>query len=674
MGKLTLLLVGAAVIGGSLLTFSTRQLAGETQAGQRAAQADLLSRQIAESGHAVVLAAIVDDTGFRTPSIRPREYEGGTYRVSYDPSSSASRATFTVRGDYAGASHTIRSTYDWDPMDYPSPVWLDVPYATALASNGSSIDGGIQMDRRKHDAMGLQSLVPMGTMNSNLRTAATTAGTSYSNPSSGSWNSILEDLNVSDGEGLYQTALALPPETTIAGPTIITNNQTGVGAPDEVTHVTGDLTVSKRFEGEGVLVVDGTLTVTPNGRMEWTGIVIVRAERQYLPVELKGRVDITGGLVIVQHAYPPGGHMDVTTWRDLTTGIRSGNVQGDAPIAPWTAGFPWLQHKHRFDEDLGTRRVRYLEGGNAVASQETWTQFEDTISRLGTDKVYLEFENESRHGYGVYTVGVRGMAEPLRGMVRDGFGSYARGNVHQSQSFRASDLEDFEVDIRSLRTLRDRFDGNGCDSWPFCLGERLDRGGALRVRLRSHTTNRVLYESALYWHMQPDEWTVYQEQEAEWRSQIQNGAMFGTRLEMGPNVDIEFDIRPVLALVERMGFDGNEVIHLGTETEHFNYDQNFANSLLGGDEVRMCHKPTGTANDKDVPFEDVTSHIGHGDVFGNCDGTFPTPVTPVSPSLISICHKPGTGQQEQMSLLPAVIGLHIGHGDTLGACPDDDDD
>ena len=62
-------------------------------------------------------------------------------------------------------------------MDYPSPVWLDVPYATALASNGSSIDGGIQMDRRKHDAMGLQSLVPMGTMNSNLRTAATTAGT-----------------------------------------------------------------------------------------------------------------------------------------------------------------------------------------------------------------------------------------------------------------------------------------------------------------------------------------------------------------------------------------------------------------------------------------------------------------------------------------------------------------
>ena len=152
------------------------------------------------------------------------------------------------------------------------------------------------------------------------------------------------------------------------------------------------------------------------------------------------------------------------------------------------------------------------------------------------------------------------------------------------------------------------------------------------------------------------------------------GMVPSTRRVGAAVVDIEFDIRPVLALVERMGFDGNEVIHLGTETEHFNYDQNFANSLLGGDEVRMCHKPTGTANDKDVPFEDVTSHIGHGDVFGNCDGTFPTPVTPVSPSLISICHKPGTGQQEQMSLLPAVIGLHIGHGDTLGACPDDDDD
>ncbi|MEL6616626.1 MAG: hypothetical protein AAFQ43_12865, partial [Bacteroidota bacterium] len=107
MGKLTLLLVGAAILGGSLLTFSTRGILGETQQGIRSQQADLLSRQIAESGHAVVLAGIVGTNGFQAAATRPQAYEGGAYRVEYDPASTSTRATFRVTGDYAGASHTI---------------------------------------------------------------------------------------------------------------------------------------------------------------------------------------------------------------------------------------------------------------------------------------------------------------------------------------------------------------------------------------------------------------------------------------------------------------------------------------------------------------------------------------------------------------------------------------
>ena len=624
MGKLTLLLVAAAVLGGSLLTFSSRGVASNTQGKHRGAQSDLLSRQITESGHAVTLAAIVGETGFQTPAIPTRSYDGGTYRVEYI-SATPTRVTYRVTGDFQKASHAIESTYEWDPMNYPSPIWLDVPYATSVATPGASIGGKpMFFDRRKHDALGLESLAELDPMKTNLSGAASTAGNTLSVPERDHWSGILEDLNVEDGEGLYQTALSQTPELTIAGPHTVTTNRTGLGGLEDVVHVTGDLTVEKRFEGSGVLVVDGALEVTPTGRLQWSGIVIVRAERQYLPIKLDGRVDITGSMVIVQHAYPPGGHMDVTTWRDLGSGLSSGNTRGEAPVTPWTGAFPWHQHKHRFDEDLGTRTVEYLRGGAAVPVLEPWTRFEDTIRLLGDDLVYLEFENENRHGYGVYTLDIDGMGTAKTGMVRDGFGAFSRGgNVHQSQSFEASDLQDFSVEIRTLRTLEDRFDGkDGCDSWPFCIGERWDRGGALRVRLRSDA-GKILYDSAIYWHMQPDEWAIYKAQEAAWRTMIESGALFGTRLEMSDKVNITYDIRPILQLVDRMGFDGNEVIHLGTDTVHTPPTENLAKATGSDGRVRVCHKPTLLSNTKDISPEALDDHLGHGDHLLGCDGSEP---------------------------------------------------
>ena len=680
MGRLTLLLVAAAVLGGSLLTFSSRRVASSSQAGQRGAQADLLSRQITESGHAIVLASIVGETGFTPPAATTRSYDGGSYRVVYN-SATPTRVTYTVTGDFQGATHAIKSTYEWDPMSYPSPIWLDVPYATSTAEAGSSVSGKrVIFDRRKHDALGLESLAGLAPMTSALNGVAGVAGNSLYTPDGNDWNWLVEDLNVRDGEGLYQTALAQTPELTLPGPHTVTSNQLGLGAPDEVVHVTGDLTVEKRMEGKGVLVVDGALEVTSTGRLGWRGIVIVRDERQYLPVMLNGSVDITGSLVIVQHAYPPGGHMDVTTWRDLGSGLSPSNVRGEGAVTPWGAGFPWHQHKHRFDEDLGTREVRYLRNGGAVAAQEAWTQFEDTIDRLGSDDVYLEFENESNHGYGVYTLDVDGMAQPMQRMVRDGFGSFARGgNVHQSQSFKADDLEDFSIDVRTLRTLQARYDGQGCDSWPFCIGENWDRGGALRVRLRNDSDDKILYESVLYWHMQTDEWAIYQGQEAAWRTQIESGALFGTRLEVGQNVNVAYDVRPILALVDRMGFDGNEVIHLGTETEHGTADQNLARATAADGRVRICHDPGNGGSTQNVARDAVQVHLGHGDRLFGCDGSAPAatsaPAVPshdsanaVPPGPTVVCHQPGSPAEATRVYSGTALQNHLGHGDSLGAC------
>ncbi len=688
MGKLTLLLVGAAIFGGSLLTYSTRQIAGEGEAGLREQQADLLSRQIAESGHAVVLASIVDDTGFTAAADETQSYDGGSYRVEYSPTSTATRATFVVSGDYAGATHTIESTYDWDPMNYPGPVWLDVPYVTTAAASGAKVTGGkVQFDRRKHDALGLETLAKLAPMEASLTNATATAGGTYnSGLAANSWNWMLEDLNVKDGEDLYQAALAQAPETKITGPLSVTNNRTGLGDVNEVTHVTGDLRIEKnaRFEGDGALVIDGSLEVVDGGRMTWRGIVIVRDEEQFLPVKLNGRVSITGGLVVVQHAYPPGGHMDVTTWRDLTSGISNSNPRGTGTSAPWNnPAWPWLQHKHRFDQDLGTRRVDYLEDGKAVASQEAWTQFEDTIDKLGSDEIYLEFGNIDRHGYGVYTLDVDGMSDPLVGSVRNGFGTYARGSNGArfgTQSFKASDLNDFAVDIRSLRTLQDRFDGvGGCDRWPDCIGERADRGGSLTVRIKSATSGKTLYESALYWHMKSEDWADYKAQEAAWRAQIESGGLFGTRLELGKDADIEFEMAPVLDLVDRLGFDGNEVIHVGTETTHHTPTENIARATRADGTVEVCHNGTSTLA---VERSALREHFSHGDRILACDGQPASPAPQTSPppqtapncggnpdGIVEICNKPGgDGLWRDRVVACSQVSNHLGHGCRLGSC------
>ena len=213
------------------------------------------------------------------------------------------------------------------------------------------------------------------------------------------------------------------------------------------------------------------------------------------------------------------------------------------------------------------------------------------------------------------------MSDPHVGTVRDGFGTRARGsNRFQSQSFRADKLRDVVVDVKSLRTLQDRFDGTGCDQWPFCIGERWDRGGALRVRLRRDNNNKIVYESALYWHMQPEEWSAYQAKEDAWRAAIESGsALFGTRLEMGKDADIRFAIRPVLDLVERLSFDGNEVIHVGTETTHSTLTENISLATTGSGKIQICHKPGTSGTNRKVDPEDLMDHLRHGDHLLKCN-------------------------------------------------------
>ncbi|MEM7787295.1 MAG: hypothetical protein AAF594_06140 [Bacteroidota bacterium] len=585
MGKYTLLVVLAAIVGGSLLTVDLRGTLRDMSSRHADDQADVVARQIAESAQSVVLSRMMGTGGFVNPGIGgPQPYEGGVFEVSLD-SLSPALATVSVTGTYGGAVHTIRSTYEFDRMNVPGPLWLDVPYATATTTPGARITGNaeapdVRFDRRKYDDLRLSGFLPFGALQSNLDAAMTAAGNDLNVPNGGAWggnNGLLEDLNVDDTESLYQTAIASmgPSDLRLAGDQTVTGSATW-GGDDEITLVDGSLRIEGLVRGEGALVVNGDMQVAASGRLDWEGLVLVRDTTDVLDLELDGIVTITGALAVAHDALPPGGHLDMSIYRDaggMSSAVPQGNVSSRAH--PWNDGqpYPWHQHTHAFDvTPVGAERGRhvyFMEGGGS-GRHEAETQFHDLIQALGSEEVYLEFANTSHHGFARFGLEVDGLPDPITGMVRSGFGGFAHANSDlRTRPFPADDLRHFDVNILSLRALRQAFDTvGGCTEWPICIGYEWNRKNALAIRVRRASNNARLYEATMYWHMRPDERAAHEAEEQAWRDAILAGAAFGTHVTLGDRVDLALDTGEILELADKMGFDGNEVIHLSTSAAH----------------------------------------------------------------------------------------------------------
>ncbi|MFN3595757.1 MAG: hypothetical protein ACK41D_00625 [Rubricoccaceae bacterium] len=582
MGKLTLLLVLAAVGAGTLLTLSARRAASDTARSHAETQQDALARQVAESGRNAVLASIMDADRLRNPGVTRQHYAGGTYEVTYEPTRDARQATITVRGTYGGATHTIRGTYAFDPMDYPGPIWLDVPYATAIVSPGASVSGGpdrlpSRFDRRQFDELNIGMILPLDAAQSALQAALGTAGsTLHTSTMAG----LLDDLNVSNADELYHVAInAMGPwDVTHAGPMRL-RAALAAGGPDRVTRVTGDLTIASgaHLSGSGALVVEGALVTEIGSRLTWDGLVIVRAPRQLINISLLGDVRLNGGLVVAQQAFPPGGHIDLTV--NLTTapsGLTATNPAG-LRAGPWGRNnpYPFYQHKHRFDLDVPEGRTIYF-AEHGRDRHEHWTAMRAMLRHLGSETIYLEFARPDNHGHSTYLLDVAGMDMPLRGVVRQGFGTFAGATAHRTQTFRASDLRSFIVDVRSLRNLKQAFDGNGCTIWPICVGDAFDRRGSFSVRIVRAATGAVMYEASPYWHLREDEAAEHAASEAAWRTSLTSGGTLGTTLRLGPQARIHYAAAPIMALAEKLGFSGNQLILLDASSTHVSAAQTSA--------------------------------------------------------------------------------------------------
>ena len=705
MGRLTLLIVAAAVLGGASLKLGMNLIAGDTAAGRSEAQADVLARQIAETGQSLALASMVGEEGFvdpgmtgcPSPGTTGCAYDGGTFTVNSVRSADNREVTVTVEGRFGGAVHRVESTYSFDPMEYPGPIWLDVPYATASVATGARVSGTAsdhpsRFDARKFDALGLAAIgLNRGTMASAVAGQLSRAQGALNVPTAAQWEAragvagpLLEDLSqrndIVGAEGLYQSAVAAMAATdvTLTGATTVTGTQTW-GARDGITRIKeGGLTVAGTLRGSGILIVEGPLVVPAGRTLTWDGIVIVRADVQLLPVQLLGDADITGSLVVAQNALPPGGHLDVTVMRG-PAGMPG--APGARPSPNWPlqspVDYPWWEHSHRFDlEPAGRPRGGHIEfARNGRGTQEAETQFWTTMEAVGSERVRLEFKHPEAHGFARFAVGLASEATLIEGSVRNGFGSLAGTSAYRTRPFPANDLRTLTVDVQSLRALRRLFDGEGtCDggSWPFCVGRDWNRQGALSVRVVRERGNATVYDAAVYWHMQAEERAAHEAEEAAWMASIRGGTSFGTRLEMGSQASVTYNLARIVRLAEKVGFDGNEVHLLSSTSEHVSAAEMRAAAATAppppaAGTTSVCHG-SGAGTTTAVPLVSLLTHVLHGDYPGPCQATRPTKVT--------ICHvnNNNTGQVN-LTALPG----HLGHGDTIGACPaarggDDDDD
>ena len=277
------------------------------------------------------------------------------------------------------------------------------------------------------------------------------------------------------------------------------------------------------------------------------------------------------------------------------------------------------------------------------------------------------------------------MSTPLEGSVRTGFGPMAApGNAFRSQPFAANDLRTLVVDVQSLRSLQRLFDNEGAceDGWPFCVGRSAGRAGALSVRLVRDRDGKTLYDAALYWHMKEEEAAQHNAEEAAWAASIAGGS-FGTRLTMGPQASVTYRPQDIVRLAETLGFDGNEVRLVSTQSSHVSAGEARSgipyNSAPPGPQTSPPNPaPTWTptpptpvptpptpAPTPPAPTPPTPAPTMPTTPPGPATTPLPAPTTPTTNTAYPVCHQ-GTSLYPTT---PAGQQQHVLHGDSPGPCP-----
>ncbi len=611
MGRFLLLLLAAAAGGSLLLNAGSSGGRSHTRGQQQS-----LVRQTLDDAVATVLDAAVDPATRRWRTALPlgRTFQVDGYRVDvedYHLESSGTVAAFRLAAYRGGVGQRIESRYRIPNTGWPGPIWVDAPYAVSQVDAHATIDGGgrrIYFDATRFGAYRLASVLNLADLGTDFGAGfGGVRGTGAPFAVVADMDAVREAFGAPTPVELVGRALGAfsAQDTRLAGPATIADSRTYGGYPAttpgdaRIVHVTGDLTIasSGRVEGNGLLLVEGNLTVL--GRLDWTGLVLVRPRSQHVAVNwADGRVRLNGGLVVDQEAPPPGGHTDLTINRDITgqwnssagaIGETGPGTPGDAEFGGYgrAVGLPGLlyDHEHRFERATAEQRtIHFAERG--VDRHERYTWFRRTLTDFAAaapaERLYVRFKNPAGHGASLFHLVTR--AGTYDGAVATGFGAHARpGDASASPSFLPADLDALVVDVQSLRLLTRLTDGqvpgspfwpygtSACPSRPMCIGFLDDRDGALAVQLVRDTDDRPVYEASVYWHTQAAGSTQFLEELAAddaWRSAIRGGAEYGALVQVGRQVTVTFADESVGAIANRLGFGQTAIEHVSSVVEH----------------------------------------------------------------------------------------------------------
>lgn len=581
-------------------------------------QQQALVRQTLDDAVATVLDAAVDPATRRWRTGLPlgRTFTVDGYRVDvedYHLESANTVVAFRLAAYRGGVGQRIESRYRIPNTGWPGPIWVDAPYAVSQVDPQATINGGTRktyFDATRFTAYRLSTVLNLSDIQTDFGAGlATVRGTRSPLEVVSGMDAVRSQFGAPSPIELVGRAMTAfgAGDTRLTGPVTISDRRTYGAFPAttpadaRIVHVTGDLTIANngRLSGNGLLLVDGDLTVL--GRLEWTGLILVRPREQHVAVDWSsGKVTLNGGLVVDQEAPPPGGHTDVTINRALTGNWGMGSIGETGPGTPGhaefggTARYFGLQgllydHEHRFESATPEKRTIYFaeRTGSPADRHERYTWFRKTLADLAAsqpaERFYVRFKNPSGHGAALFHLVTR--TETYDGAVATGFGERARpGDAFASPSFLPADLNTFVVDVQSLRLLTHLTDGevpqspfwpygtSECPSRPMCIGFLSDRDGALAVQIVRDSDDEPVYEASVYWHTQEAGSTQHIEELAAddaWRNAIRSGAEYGAFVRIGNQVNVTFADPSVAAITNRLGFGQTAIQHVSSVVEHF---------------------------------------------------------------------------------------------------------
>lgn len=673
MGRFLLIMVAATAVSSAvLMTGETDVAAVETHVRS---QNRALVRETAEDALATVLNDAIHptDARWRTALTLGEEIEVDGQRVTIDEyrlEEGGTVAVIALTAYRGGVSHRTEGRYRFQAPDWPTPLWVSAPYAFADIDSKTKVDWtdpskGLRpgyFDATRFEEYRLGSVLSLTDLGQDFgRELAGTRGTNGGLQVVSSMDDVLARFGTPTITDLYGRALGAIEagrDVTFEGNQVVTGKVTYGGYNDgaysarkssdpRIVLVRGDLTVGAKgdLRGDGLLIVQGDLVV--NGKLRWDGLVLVMDDganpgSQKLRVDAQdGELRIRGSLLVDQEAPPPGGHTDITVNRDLSGAWAQpyGDVWGNTPAyRKYRGTYPFYQHTHRIDREIPEVRTFYFaERGRD--RHETYTAFRATLNdvaaRYPGEEVYIRFKNARNHGAAVFRL--RTGSTTYAGSVGAGFGTHARsGDSWASPSFRPGAVDDFVVDVRSLRLLTHLIDGKkpsspawsstgSCSSRPICVGQLADRDGALTVQIVRERNDAVLYEASVYWHTHADgQPEALQEAAADqaWRTAIRSGlADYGTEIRFGKHAELEYEIDRTTAILRRLGVARLGIIHEGTFTEHTDvvgvHDRGDPGVSYDEDQiVTVCHR----GKTDRFKYEKFLDHADHT-TLGACSGS-----------------------------------------------------